>query len=454
MSRSGGSATAPSIEARSRLEGAFLHALAAVSPRRALARVLGTGAEGCGPLQIAGRGLASDQRIVALAVGKAACAMARELERWAGERLVRGLAITKDAHALPLERFAVLLAGHPIPDARSAAAAREALALAAGTRPDDLFVVLLSGGASSLTSRPGEGLSQADLAATGGWLLASGATIEELNCVRKHLGVFGGGKLAAAASAGRIELLAISDVPGDRLDVIGSGPCSGDPSSWKQALEVVERHGGREALPRDVLRVLEQGAAGERPETPPPGDPGLAGVRERVIARNADARHAASEALRQAGWRAIDAGETLLGEASELGATLVGRAREAVGSGARGVYIAGGETTVTLRGSGRGGRNQELALAAACAERGRGDWALLAVGTDGGDGSTDAAGAFADGRTVARGAELGCDAAAALGDNDSHGFFSCEGGVLRTGPTHTNVMDLALVAIDPGAEAR
>jgi glycerate-2-kinase len=427
----------------------FRAGLDAVSPARALTRAL----EGDGhALRICGERIPAGARLVAIAIGKAACAMARELETRAGERIRCGIAITKAGHALALERFRVLEAGHPVPDARSAAAAREALALAGEAGPADWLVVLLSGGASALTALPAPGLDAEALARTGSWLLACGADIEEANCVRKHIGRFGGGRLAlAAAGAGRVELLAISDVPGDRLDVIGSGPCSADPSSFGDALAVAARRGGLDALPSEVISLLRRGAAGELPETPGEGHPGLAHVRQHVVARNADARAAACSAARAAGWRALDAGEVLRGEARDVGSRLVAEARRALGreaaAAARGVWIAGGETTVTLRGSGLGGRNQECALAAALAGSGIPGWALLAAGSDGGDGPTDAAGARADGGTAERGRRAGCAPRAALDDNDSYTFFAREGGLVRTGPTHTNVMDLALVAL-------
>jgi hydroxypyruvate reductase len=229
--------------------------------------------------------------------------------------------------------------------------------------------------------------------------------------------------------------------------VIGSGPCSADSSTWGEALAVATHRGGLGVLPAAVVEVLRRGARGELEETPAPGAPGLDRVCAQIVARNADARRAATEAARDTGWSALDAGEVLHGEARELGAQLVDMARRGM-RGPRSVYIAGGETTVTLRGSGRGGRNQECALAAAIAGRGADDWALLAAGSDGGDGQSDAAGAHADGGTVDRGRRAGCNAEAALERNDSHTFFAREGGTLHTGPTHTNVMDLAFVALD------
>jgi len=425
------------------LEAWFRAGLGAVSAERVLEHAI----EGdAGSLRIGGEPVPAGSRIVALSIGKAACAMARELERCAGDRIRSGLAITKDGHTLPLEHFAVREAGHPIPDARSATAAREALKLVAGGAPDECLVVLLSGGASSLAALAGPGLELGDLARVSEWLLASGAAIEEINCVRKHLGAFGGGRLAAAAAARRIEVLAISDVSGDRLDVIGSGPCSADPSTWGEALAVAERRGGLDVLPPAVVARLRRGARGDLPETPGPGDPALDRVRAQIVGRNADARRAATAAARSAGWAALDAGEVLAGEARQVGGQLVERARSALGRSG-GVYVAGGETTVTLRGSGVGGRSQECALAAAIAGRGAGDWSVLAAGTDGGDGSSDAAGACADGGTVERGQRVGCDAAETLARNDSHTFFAREGGALYTGPTHTNVMDLVLVAL-------
>ena len=269
--------------------------------------------------------------------------------------------------------------------------------------------------------------------------------------MRKHLGAFGGGRLAAVATAGRIDLLAISDVPGDRLDVIGSGPCSADPSTFEDALAVVLQREGEAVLPGAVLERLRRGARGEIGETPEPGSPQFDRVRAAVVACNADARAAVGVAARAEGWTPVDAGEVLVGEASEVGARLLSEARQHPGSGSKTVWIAGGETTVTLRGDGLGGRNQECALAAGLAGAGLPGWALLAAGTDGGDGRTDAAGAHADGRTVERGRAAGRDARAALLENDSYGFFAAEGGLLRTGPTHTNVMDLALVALEAPA---
>jgi hydroxypyruvate reductase len=399
-------------------------------------------------LRLAGRALARDARLVVLAVGKAAGAMALALEDVAGERIAAGLAVTKAGHGTPLRRCALLEAGHPVPDARSAAAGREVLRLAEVARPDDVLVVLLSGGASSLLACPQPGLELEDLAATTALLLRAGAEIDELNAVRKHLTELSGGRLVARAGSRTVEVCVVSDVLGDRLDVIGSGPCAPDPTTFADALGVLGRRRVLARVPAAVRSHLEAGARGERSESPKPGDPVFAKVRTMLLAANRDALAAAAREAGARGLRAVVVSGSLRGEARDAGRRLaaLGRALRDVGPVC---LLAGGETTVTVRGPGRGGRSQELCLAAALALDGEPRVAMLAAGTDGSDGPTDAAGAFADGGSVARGARLGLDARACLARNDAHGFFAVEGGVLRTGPTGTNVLDLALVLARP-----
>jgi glycerate-2-kinase len=430
---------------RALLEQLFRQAIAAVDPASALRRaVTGDGSD----LSIAGEPVPPEAKLVVLAVGKAAGAMAAALEERVGDRLRAGLAITADGHGVPLAGIALREAAHPVPDARGEDAAREAVALVASAAPEDILVVLLSGGASSLMPSPAPGLTLADLAATTGLLLAGGADIEELNAVRKHLSAVAGGRLALRAASRRIEVLALSDVPGDRIDVIGSGPFAADASSYGDALAAIDRCGVREQLPDAVLNHLEAGARGAVDETPKPLDPGLDRVRTTLLATNRTAVAAARAAATRAGMRAPDWAGTLRGEARVAGRRLAElacalRPRDPM------CLVAGGETVVTVRGPGRGGRSQELALAAAIALEDRDGAALLAAGTDGTDGPTDAAGAYADGGTVARGRARGVDARTALDANDSHGFFALEGGLLRTGPTRTNVMDLALLHVAP-----
>jgi glycerate-2-kinase len=282
-----------------------------------------------------------------------------------------------------------------------------------------------------------------DLVATTELLLASGVEIGELNTVRKHLTEISGGRLARRASGRRIEVLVISDVPGDSFETIASGPCAGDPSTCADALGIFERRELRGKAPPRVVAHLESG----HEESVKPGDPSLLGVSSTLLASNRDALAGAREAALERGLRTVTVTDSLRGEAREAGRRLAALARSLRRERAL-LLLSGGETTVTLRGGGKGGRNQELALAAACELEGSSGIALLAAGTDGTDGPTDAAGAHADGGTVERGRALGLDARAALERNDSYGFFRAEGGLLVTGPTRTNVMDLVLTLVE------
>jgi len=435
--------------ARRLLEEGFRAALGAVHGGRCVRRALdpARGAEGPG---VDGRPLPSGARVVVAAVGKAAVPMAVAAEDLLGPRLRAGRVVTRDALAPRPERLPVEEAGHPVPDARSEAAGRGLLALAEQTRREDVLLVLLSGGASALLATPLPGLDGAQLAETTRCLLEGGADIGELNAVRKHLTAVSGGRLARCAGAGRVEVLALSDVPGDDFAVLGSGPCAPDPTTFADALAVLERRDPVGRAPEAVRRFLARGRDGLEPETPKPGDPLFGRVHHTCVGSNADARRAAVAAVRRRGLPAEDLGPVLSGEARTGARELL-----AAASGRRGplLLVAGGETAVTVRGPGRGGRSQELALAAAIALRPRPGLHLLAAGTDGSDGPTDAAGAFADAGTVDRGARRGRDAGRDLEANDSHSFFAAEGGLLRTGPTGTNVMDLALLWIDAGCQA-
>ena len=387
-------------------------------------------------------------------MGKAAAAMAAAVEDEALERIRAGLVITRDGLDRPLERCRHRQAGHPVPDARSEAAAREALSLVSKMEPQDVLLVLLSGGASALLAGPPVGVQTRDMVELTRMLLASGADIAEMNVVRKHVSRVAGGRLALAASAERIEVVVVSDVPGDRMDLIGSGPFVPDPSRYHDACEILRARGLWSQLPAAVRNHLEQGRVGEAGEVPDSENGPCKKVRHHLVASNRDALDAAIGCARSIGLRAVPLGAVLHGEAREAGARLAALVRSVgrIEVDARPVcFVGGGETTVTLRGSGRGGRNQELALAAAIALAGVPHCGLLAAGTDGSDGVTDAAGAFVDGGTVARGAALGVAASEALDRNDSHGFFAREGGLFRTGPTGTNVMDLVLMWV--GADA-
>jgi hydroxypyruvate reductase len=434
---------------RAILEALFRAGLEAADPAAAVRRAIRVAGSEVG---IARDSVPRGARFVVVAAGKAAGPMASALEASIGDRIARGVAVTKDGHGVPLRRIALREAGHPIPDARGENAAREALALAESARPDEVLIVALSGGASALLACPVPGLTLRDLAATTGELLRSGADIEELNAVRKHLSGIGGGNLARRARCRRIFVLCISDVVGDRLDVIASGPCAPDPSTYRDALSVLERRGIRDRIPASVVHHLEEGARGRCDETPKPGDPAFERVRSLILANNRSALEGAQRAAARAGLATIVVCDGLRGEARAVGRRLAALAR-AVRSEKPVCLLAGGETTVTVRGRGRGGRNQELALAAALELASSRGITLLAAGTDGTDGPTDAAGAYADPHTAARAAALGVQARDSLDRNDSHGFFAAESGLLRTGPTGTNVMDLALLLIRPQGSA-
>lgn len=432
---------------RARLESFFRSALVAVDPAAAVRRVVEfDGSE----LAISGRPVPRDARVIAFAVGKAARPMAAELEAIAGSRISAGLVVAPDAgsNARPLTRFSERASAHPIPDARSERAGLDAISLVSSARPNDVLVAMISGGASSLLSCPAEGIDIDELALTTAGLLEGGAGIDELNAVRKHLSRVAGGRLAAHVGCARVEQLVISDVPGDRLDVIGSGPLVGDPSTYSDALAVLERHTALARVPARVLAHLNSGARGELEETPAPGLDRLGGVTTTLLANNETALAAAAVAATRVGLRTLELPGALFGEAREAGRRLAALGGS-IASDRPVCAIAGGETTVDVRGDGRGGRNQELALAAALEFASADAISLLAVGTDGIDGPTDAAGAFADGGTVARARALGLDALAALEANDSNSLFAREGGVVRTGPTGTNVMDLAFVHVEP-----
>ncbi len=433
------------FEARAQLEAIFREALGAVEGASAVRRVVGRHAS-C--LTIAGRRLPEAAGVVLLAVGKAAAPMAAAFEACAGTAVAAGLVVTKLGHAAPPTRVRVVEAAHPVPDARCESASREVSNLVAAARSDEVVCVLLSGGASSLLACPVEGLTLEDLSATTRLLLEAGADIAETNTVRKHLAAAAGGRLAGRCRAGRIEVLALSDVPGDRIDLIGSGPFCADPSRFEDALDVLRRRGLIASAPPAVRAYLEAGARGEREETPKPGDAAFAAVRTTLVGTNRDAVAAVREAGRRRGLDVRVISKPLSGEARDAGSHLVELVRRAAPEKPM-LLVAGGETAVTVRGRGRGGRNQELALSAALALEAGGPITFLAAATDGTDGPTDVAGAFADSGTVARGAAAGVDARGALADNDSYGFFAAEGGLLVTGPTGTNVMDLVLVRVDP-----
>ena len=388
-------------------------------------------------------------RTVVVGAGKAAGAMALAVERqWPGAAPLEGVVITRYGHSLPTRRLRVVEAGHPVPDEQGEAAAREILALAAGLTEDDLLLALVSGGGSALLSLPAEGIAMADLKAVTRALLASGAPIQEMNTVRKHLSAIQGGRLAAATRA-KVLALVISDVTGDDPTHIASGPCTPDPTTYADAVDILRRHGV--APPPSIAARLEAGIAGRVPETPKPGDAAFGRVENRVIATAQASLVAAAESFRANGIASLILGDSVTGESREVAKVFAAFARQIRLHGHPAkppvALISGGETTVTIRGRGRGGRCTEFLLSLAIELDGLEGVHALACDTDGIDGSEDNAGAVLAPDALARAATAGVDARRLLVDNDGYGFFAGLGELVITGPTRTNVNDYRAIVI-------
>lgn len=410
---------------------------------------------GGGPLSV---DLEQFRALRLLAVGKAAGAMARGVEALLGDRIAGGVAVTKRGHERPgggLRRIRLLEAGHPVPDRDSVAAGRALAAECRDAGADTLLISVLSGGGSALLAAPAAGLTLADKQETTRLLLAAGATIGEMNCVRKHLSALKGGRLAELMYPAHSLNLILSDVVGDRLDVIASGITAPDPTTFADAAATLRRYGLWEAAPAAVRGVLEAGLAGALADTPGAAHPAFARTRNVLLGSGRAAVAAAADAARGAGYDTLVLTTQLTGEAREIAKVFYGMARD-LRSGRLALrlpacVVAGGETTVTVTGSGRGGRCQELAAAflaelAADSDPPLGA-TLLAAGTDGNDGPTDAAGAFADAAALAAGGAS--DPRAALAGNDSYHFCKACSALFQLGPTNTNVADLYLLTVHP-----
>lgn len=447
---------------RQDMVGIFEAALAAVDPFTAVLKAVRVGN---GQLFVADvkYDLASFERIIVVGAGKATARMALALETLLGDKISAGLIVVKEGHTAPLMVIDQVEAAHPVPDQAGIAGTQRILGMARAADEKTLVIGLISGGASALLVAPIEGITLQDKQEATRLLLNAGATINELNAVRKHLSAVKGGRLAQAAFPAQLVTLIISDVIGDPLDVIASGPTSPDNSTFAEAWAAIAKYGLQDRLPSRVADYLQRGIAGLVPETVKKNDPCLATTRNVIVASIRQALAAAHESAAQLGFSAKTLSDNLHGEARDAAHLLAQAARSEMAGmkpNERRCLLGGGETTVTVRGTGMGGRNQELALAFALEIEGDQGVSLLSAGTDGSDGPNDAAGAIVDGKTATLSRTLGMDPRRFLDNNDSYTFFqrfdtaSGTRSHLKTGPTGTNVMDVQIVILHKIAPTR
>ena len=443
------------------LAGIFNAALAAVDPYNA---VLNAASVEHDQLKIAGAkyDLAAFERIIVVGAGKATARMALAVESLLGNKIAAGLIVVKDGHTAPLDIIEQVEAAHPVPNEAGIAGTLRILNMVRGADEKTLVICLLSGGASALLVAPADGVTHGgvtlqDKQDATRLLLNAGASINELNAVRKHLSSVKGGRLAQATFPAQLVTLIVSDVIGDALDVIGSGPTSPDDSTFGYAWAVIAKYGLQQRFPPRVTDYLQRGIDGQKPETVKENDPCLTKTRNVIVAGIRQALDAAKDRAAQLGYSVQTITDTLQGEARDAARLLAQAARselDAMQANERRCLLYGGETTVTVRGTGKGGRNQEFALAFALASEGDQGVSLLSAGTDGSDGPTDAAGAMVDGSTASRARSLGIDPLRHLEQNDSYAFFqqfdaaSGSHSHFKTGPTGTNVMDIQIVLLN------
>lgn len=387
------------------------------------------------------------ERVIVIGGGKASALMASAVERILGDRVTMGKVIVPEYQSkLPkLKRIGFLKSTHPLPSRKGVAAVKQMLKAVGVVEKNDLVLCLISGGGSALMPWPAEGISVSDKRIVTEMLLRSGADIREMNCVRRHLSALKGGRLAEMLAPATVISLIVSDVVGDELASVASGPTAPDGSTFSEAEGILKTSGLWEKVPPSVRTLLERGRTGEIPETPKPGSPTFDKVHNVLVGSNSLVRRAAMETLGRLGYSVSEMAD-VQGEAREFGARL---AQLAMRKRAMTAIVAGGETVVNVRGKGRGGRNQDIALAASLGIAGSKKVTILSFSTDGNDGPTDAAGAIADGRTVERAAERGMSAEEYLADNNSYPFFKALGDLLVTGTTGTNVSDVSLAIVGP-----
>jgi len=395
--------------------------------------------------------LSNFEKIIVVGAGKAGALMGRALEQLLGNRIVDGVIVTKQGHGMPLKKVRLYEASHPVPDQRGIEGAEQMLSLVQAAGDRDLVLCLISGGGSALMVSPAAGITLEDKQAVTRLLLACGADIHEINTIRKHLSRIKGGGLAGLAYPATVVNLILSDVVGDDLNVIASGPTVPDTSTFSDAHRICRKYGIWNQVPAPVKKRLEAGLQGDIPETPKAGNRIFKENYSQLVGTNIQALEAAGVKARELGYNVMILSSTIEGEARAAAKELAGVAREVRESGnpiaPPACILCGGETTVTIRGQGKGGRNQEFALSAACTIENLDDVVILAGGTDGNDGPTDAAGAIVDGRTLARAAELKLAPQDHLKHNDAYHFFQPLHDLLMTGPTGTNVMDVYMAIV-------
>ena len=390
-------------------------------------------------------------RLLVVAAGKGAYPMCLAAEEALGDLISGGIAVTKYGHGRSLGRIEIFEAAHPLPDENGAVASGKIIELLGSADEKCLVLCLLSGGGSALLVAPADGLTLGDIQKSTDLLMRAGADINELNCLRKHLSKVKGGRLAEAAFPASVISLILSDVIGDPLDIIASGPTSPDPNTFDDALTVIEKYGLACELPEKVLSHIREGAAGRLEDTPKPENEMFKKVNNIIVGNNRRALEAARLKAEEIGYDTEITSDRVSGDASTVAEVMAEdaiRMQESLPACTRSCIISGGETTVVVKGDGRGGRNMELALAFAGKIKGTQGITLLSAGTDGTDGPTDAAGAIVNGNTVINAAWSGYDAAGYLENNDSYSFFSSTEGLLKTGPTGTNVMDVQVLIVE------